>query len=45
MYKPTEEDLKWAADVIAITSEGATVGMPGCGSIYRISHKNKTLPL
>lgn len=45
MYIPTQEDIRWIRNVLAMVNEGGELMMPDAGLRYRISHKNKTFTL
>lgn len=44
-YQPTEVDLEWSRNVLALIQEGGKMAWPTDGLIYTISHKAKTITL
>jgi len=44
-YKPTEVDLAWARNVLAIVKDGGALAYPSTKVIYNLDHKNKKLTL
>lgn len=44
-YEPTNEDLHWAATMMAVLNNGALLVYPNCGLVYRVEHTNKVLTL
>jgi len=45
MYKPTEEDITWAIQMMALVMESGILAFPSSGLIYRVSHFRKKLML
>jgi hypothetical protein len=44
-YKPTSEDLIWAAQMLALVRDGGSLVYPSTQLMYTVSHRNHTLTL
>jgi hypothetical protein len=44
-YKPNEDDVRWAQNVVAMIKDGGMLAYPAAGCAYRLHHNNKVMEL